>query len=34
VIQKKEVVLYEDGNPVVVKMYREDGAVEFEKDYR
>ena len=32
--EKKEVVLYEDGNPVVIKMFREDGVVEFEKDYR
>jgi antitoxin component YwqK of YwqJK toxin-antitoxin module len=32
--KKKEVVLYEDGNPVVIKMFREDGVVEFEKDYR
>jgi antitoxin component YwqK of YwqJK toxin-antitoxin module len=32
--EKKEVVLYEDGSPVVIKMYRKDGAIEFEKDYR
>ena len=31
---KKEVVLYEDGNPIDIRMYNEDGTVFYSKDYR